>query len=155
LENAVFVTPCVDVNALAATELVAFALNGVVGSAAITETESVHEPLAGIVAPLKLTDVAVLVAVPRLHVVVALGVGAMASCAGKVSVIATFVSGTPLLFGSVIVSVLGLPLPCTFVGKKALLAATGAKATTVNVACADCVLLPCEDVTAPGGMVLT
>jgi hypothetical protein len=155
LENAVFVTPSADVKALAATELVAFVLNGVVGSAAMTSTDSVHELFAGIVAPLKLTDVAVLDVVPRLHVVAALGVGEMASCAGNESVMATFVSGTPLLFGSVIVSRLALPLPCTFVGANALLAATGANATTVNVACADCVLLPCEELTAPAGMVLT
>ena len=78
----------------------------------------------------------------------------MASPAGSVSVSAAPVSATPLGLVSVSVTVDAVPPPWRFVGANALTPVTGRSAATVSVAFAFCGFVPCDDATAPAGMLL-
>ncbi len=155
-EKARLVTPWDEVRLPAATEFVALALNGLAGVAVVTDTLTVHELLALIVPPLSPTDVppGVPVGVPAGQVVVRLAGLAISSCAGSASLKLTPVRATPLPLGRVMVKTL-VPPPWILFGENALLPATGASATTVRVAWALCVLVPCEDAAAPAGITLT
>jgi len=136
--------------------LVTLPLAGVFGAEATTSNFTVQLPFAGIVPPVKLALVApaFAVTVPPTHVVDELGVGAMASPAGSASLNVALVSCTPLGLASVIVTVDGLPFPCRFAGANTFVPVMCRSAATVSVACAACALDPCDDVTAPAGIVL-
>jgi hypothetical protein len=120
-------------------------------AAEVTGTTTSQLPFAGIVAPAKLTLVAVWLAVPGTHVVVA--APAVVTPAGKLSVNAVPVSGTALLLLTVMVSV-EVPLMGIDAGLNCL-ATVGGWVPTVRVAVVGFRLgPPLVLVTPPAGMVL-
>ena len=158
-ENAaVLVTPCAVTSALIGMVLVTAPLEYALGLLATTSNWKLQLRLAGMVPPASVALLAVVDTVPAPHVVVALGVGAMEMATGSVSVSEALVSATP--FGLVSVTVMrdvgagSVVLPCRTVGLNALAPVTGRSAATVSVAEAACELLPCDEATAFGGMVL-
>ena len=112
-------------------------------------------PFAGIVPPVSVAVFAPVPTAPAPQVVVALGGAAIASDAiGSVSVSDALVNATPLGLVSVSVTVEVPPPPWRVAGRKALAPVTGCNAATVSVAFAFCGFVPCDDETAPAGMML-
>ena len=157
------VAPSAVVSAPAGIVLVTALFWNAVGLRATTCTVIVHDPVAGIVPPASaivagLVAGAEAVAVPGPQVVAAFDGVAIVSAAGSVSVIAALVSGIGFELFNVIVSVdtdvWVTPLPCTTFGENALTPVMFTGADTTSVACADCALVPFDDVTALAGIEL-
>ena len=154
---ALLVTFCVFVMLLAAIVLVSVEFAKTVEPTDdLTSTVIVHDPLAGIVPPDRLTgrNPAVAEILPAPQVVEAFVGDATTSPVGSVSVRAALVKTRLFELLTVIVKVEILS-PCKFTGENTLLPVKGAGVATVRVALAGEPFDPRLDVTPPAGIVFT